>query len=80
MKFIGHPIFGDTVYGGDIKYAKSFHMKYTKLVHRLYKMMPRVALHAKTLEIIHPHTEKKMIFEAPLPIDFIQTLDILKNE
>ena len=80
MKYIGHPIFGDTAYSGGIKYAKSFHMKYTKLIHRINKIIPRVALHAKTLEIIHPSTEKKMVFDAPLPIDFMQTLDILKNE
>ena len=52
MKYIGHPIFGDTAYGGGIKYAKSFHMKYTKLVNRLDKIISRLALHAKTLEFI----------------------------
>ena len=55
-------------------------MKYTKLIHQINKIIPRVALHAKTLKIIHPSTEKKMVFDAPLPIDFIQTLDILKND
>ena len=80
MKFIGHPIFGDVAYGGGIKYAKSFHMKYTKLMHRIDKIISRVALHAKTLEIVHPSTKTKMVFDAPLPKDFIQILDILKNE
>ena len=80
MKSIGHPIFGDTLYGGGAKHAKSFHMKYSKLINRLIKIIPRAALHAKTLSIFHPETEEKMIFEAPLPIDFTKILEILKND
>ena len=80
MKYIGHPIFGDTLYGGGIKYAKSFHMKYTKLVNRINKIISRVALHAKTIQINHPSTGKNIAFDAPLPIDFIRVLDILENE
>ena len=55
-------------------------MKYTKLVNRINKIISRVALHAKTLQIIHPSTGKKIAFDAPLPIDFIRVLDILENE
>ena len=79
MKFISHPIFGDVVYGGGSKYAKSFHVKYTKLIHRLMKTLSRVALHARRIEFSHPITDKKMRFTAPIPADFKGAMEILKN-
>ena len=80
MKSIGHPIFNDSAYGGGAKYAKSFHIKYTQLINRLLKTIPRVALHARKIEILHPESEKWMCFEAPLPLDLTIALEILKNE
>ena len=80
LKSICHPIFGDETYGGGVKYAKSFHVKYTQLIKRLMRTIQRVALHARKLEIIHPETGDKMSFEAPLPIDFKTALDCLENE
>ena len=79
LKFISHPIFGDTVYGGGATYAKSFHVKYTQVINRLLKTIPRVALHAKKLEISHPITGKKMSFSAPIPTDFKTAIEILRN-
>ena len=80
MKSIGHPIFNDSAYGGGAKYAKSFHIKYTQLINRLLKTIPRVSLHARKIEILHPESEKWMCFEAPLPLDLIRALEILKSE
>jgi len=79
LKFISHPIFGDVVYGGGATYAKSFHVKYTQVINRLLKTIPRVALHAKKLEISHPITGKKMSFSAPIPTDFKTAIEILRN-
>ncbi len=55
---MGHPIIGDDKYGG--KYRD--HSK------------TRLALHAFSLEIEHPHTHKKVKFEIPLPSEFNQLL------
>ena len=79
LKHIGHPIFGDTNYGGGIKNAKSFHIKYTQIINRLYKVISRVSLHARSIEIKHPKTKKNMNFIAPIPKDFIDAINILKN-
>ena len=43
------------------------------------KTVNRVALHAHSLEILHPTTKKKMLFKAELPQDLQQALEILKN-
>ena len=80
LKSIGHPIFCDETYGGGKKYAKSFHAKYSQLLNRLSKKINRVALHAHKLEISHPKTNKIMLFQAPIPEDLYQAIDILKNE
>ncbi len=54
MKYLGHPILGDLVYGEPITDKK---------------IKPRLYLHAKTLEIVLPSGEKK-VFTAPLPQEF----------
>ena len=79
MKSINHPIFGDDSYGGGAKYAKSFHVKHTQLINLILKTIPRFALHARSLEIIHPATGEKMHFKAPIPADFKTAMEILKN-
>ena len=80
LKSIGHPIFHDDAYGGGAKNARSFHVKYTQIINRLFKTVNRVALHAHRLEILHPETEKTMAFEAVLPQDLQSALEMLKNE
>ena len=80
LKSIGHPIFSDNAYKGGASYARSFHVKYNKLINRLLKIITRVALHAHSIEIIHPETNKKMEFNAPLPQDLQLAIEILKNE
>ena len=40
-------------------------------------VLRRHALHAAKLEFDHPKTGHRMSFEAPLPADLQQTLDIL---
>ena len=79
LKSIGHPIFCDDAYGGGAKYARSFHVKYTQIINRLIKTVNRVALHAHRLEISHPVTKKKMVFESVIPQDLQRALEILKN-
>jgi len=79
LKSIGHPILADDMYGGGKKMSKSFHVKYTQILNRLFKNMNRVALHAEKLEITHPRTGNKMRFQAPIPDDMQNALNLLRN-
>ena len=79
LKSISHPIFGDTAYGGGVKNIKSFHIKYSQILNRLFKAIPRLALHARQLDICHPKTGKRMSFTAPFPSDYKTAIKILQN-
>ena len=79
MKSIGHPIVSDETYSGGSKMIRSFHVKYTKLLKNLLSSINRVALHAESIEVVHPSTNKKVIFEADFPDDFIKAVEIIKD-
>jgi len=76
MSYIKHPIVGDEMYGGKIVYRWQIEDKQAQPEEPL---MARPALHAWQLELIHPTTNKKMAFEAPLPGDFQQMLEELRK-
>ena len=69
LSSVGKPVFGDPEYGGrQMKYGiESTKMK--ARVNNLLKIMPRQALHAKTLGFIHPKTNKFVHFDSELPED-----------
>ncbi len=75
MKYLGHPIFNDATYGGDEIKKGTIFTKYKQFVQNCFKMIPRQALHAKTLGFIHPVSKKKMEFECELPEDFQSVLE-----
>ena len=79
MKFIGHPIFNDNRYGGDKILKGTIFNKYKQFVQNCFKILPRQALHAKTLGFLHPKSNKEMSFESDLPDDFTKCLDKWKN-
>lgn len=70
MKYHGHPLFNDSKYGGDKIRKGTIYTKYRQFVENCFKILPRQALHAKSLGFVHPRTGEKMYFEAPLPEDF----------
>ena len=70
MKFIGHPIFNDATYGGNEALKGTIFSKYKQFVDNCFKIIPRQALHAKTLGFIHPATKEFMTFDSELPEDF----------
>ena len=74
MSNMGHPIFADGHYGGDKIMKGTVFSKYKQFVFNCFKMMPRQALHARSLGFIHPTTGKEMIFHADLPADFAEVL------
>lgn len=79
MKHIGHPIFNDIRYGGDKILKGTIFNKYKQFVDNCFKIMPRQALHAKTLGFSHPSNNKKMRFEIDLPEDFNSCLEKWKK-
>lgn len=75
MKHIGHTLFNDKTYGGDRVLKGTVFSKYKAFVENCFDMLPRQALHAKTLGFIHPATGEHMHFEAPLPADMAQVIE-----
>ena len=79
MKHKGHPIFGDTKYGGDRIVKGTVFGKYKQFVHNSFAVCPRQALHARTLGFEHPHTGERLLFEEPMPDDMKNVMDRWRN-
>jgi len=75
MKYLGHPIFNDETYGGNKVIKGTVFTKYKQFVDNCFKIMPRQALHAKTLGFIHPATKQFMQFDSELPADFKEVME-----
>jgi len=75
MKHIGHTLFNDAHYGGNKILKGVVFSKYKQFVENCFKLMPRQALHAKTLGFEHPVTGEPMYFDSELPADFSSVLD-----
>lgn len=79
LKFLGHPLFNDAMYGGDkIRKGTQF-SKYKAFIENCFQLMPRQALHAMSLGFVHPITQQRMYFEVPLPEDFNAVLEKWEN-
>ncbi len=75
MKFLGHPIFNDEMYGGNKVVKGTVFSKYKQFVDNCFKIIPRQALHAKTLGFIHPTSKKFIQFDSELPDDFREVME-----
>ncbi|MBQ9805797.1 MAG: RluA family pseudouridine synthase [Clostridia bacterium] len=64
---IGHPLLGDSVYGGA---NTQFEAKHKKLI-------TGQALHAKELEFVHPKNKELVRFSSPLPENMKKIVEIL---
>lgn len=74
-----HPVLGDQTYNGHHKQIIKLNQKDRVLGLQLLKMMPRQALHARTLGFVHPETGQEMIFNSELPEDMQQVIDFLEK-
>ncbi len=79
MKHIGHPLFNDQVYGGDKILRGTTFSKYKQFVQNCFKLLPRQALHAKTLRFEHPLTGESMMFDSELPEDMATVIEKWEN-
>lgn len=79
MKYLGHPLFNDAMYGGNEVLKGTTFSKYKQFVENCFKIIPRQALHAKTLGFVHPVKGTFMQFDSELPTDFVEVLDKWEN-
>jgi len=80
LKHIGHPLFNDATYGGDRILRGNPVGSYKAFVENAFKLLPRQALHAKSLGFIHPRTRAWLQFDSDLPDDFQAALDKWRNK
>ncbi|WP_445735457.1 RluA family pseudouridine synthase [Mariniflexile sp.] len=79
MKHIGHTLFNDERYGGEKVLKGTTFTKYKQFVDNCFKVLPRQALHAKTLGFKHPKTGEFMSFNTPIPDDMVQCIEKWRN-
>lgn len=69
MRHIGHPLFNDARYGGDRILKGTTFNKYKQFIENCFSLLPRQALHARSLGFVHPSTGREVMFESELPDD-----------
>lgn len=79
MSHINHPIFGDPTYGGRVIVYGNSLPKMKSRVHNLLEIMPRQALHAKTLGFFHPVKKEKVFIDSELPADMQTLIEKLRS-
>ncbi|CCH00603.1 pseudouridine synthase, RluA family [Fibrella aestuarina BUZ 2] len=75
FRHIGHPLFNDAMYGGDRILRGSVNGSFKAFVGNAFALLPRQALHARSLGFTHPRTGERLQFDSPLPADFQAALD-----
>ncbi|MDP6166201.1 MAG: 23S rRNA pseudouridine(1911/1915/1917) synthase RluD [Gammaproteobacteria bacterium] len=76
MAHIGYPLLGDPLYGGRQRLPKGCDEDFLDCL----RAFRRQALHAKRLELTHPHTQQDMEWEVPLPDDMQELLVELERD
>lgn len=76
MAHIHYPLLGDPVYGGRLRVPPACTEALSELLHRFR----RQALHAERLALVHPFTNEEMEWQAGLPDDMLELLDVLRQD
>ncbi len=79
LKHIGHPLFNDSEYGGNKILKGTRFSKYKQFIDNCFKIIPRQALHAKTLSFTHPATGENVSFKSELPDDMKEIIEKWRN-
>lgn len=79
FSYIKHPLFNDDEYGGDRILKGTTFSKYQQFVKNCFKILPRQALHAKSLAFDHPVTGKRLSFDSELPDDMKHLIEKWRN-
>ena len=75
FSYIKHPLFNDDEYGGDRILKGTTFTKYHQFVRNCFSILPRQALHAKSLSFDHPVTGERLSFDSELPEDMRKVAD-----
>jgi len=75
MKYIGHTLFNDERYGGNKILKGTVYSKYKQFVENCFHMLPRQALHARTLGFSHPKTKENIMFDSEIPDDMNSVIE-----
>ncbi|TNG95817.1 23S rRNA pseudouridine(1911/1915/1917) synthase RluD [Pasteurellaceae bacterium USgator11] len=76
MAHIAHPLLGDQAYGGRPRPPKGASEEFLTVL----RHFQRQALHAVMLRLEHPISGEVMEWHAPLPEDFVELVDALKQD
>ena len=79
MKHLGHTLFNDARYGGNAILKGTNFTKYRQFIENCFTLLPRQALHAKTLEFDHPKSGKRLKFDSELPNDINLVIEKWRN-
>ena len=79
LSHIHHPVFGDPTYNGRrIMWGPRTPHQRAEVQH-LLKLMPRQALHAKTIGFVHPTLQERLFFDSELPPDMAGVVSTLSD-
>jgi len=76
LSYIKHPVVADDMYGGKLVYPWQIKDQQPAAQDPIIN---RCALHAHSIEFKHPETDQLVKFEAPLPKDMQNMLDLLRE-
>ena len=79
LSYIRHPLFNDMEYGGDRILKGTTFTKYQQFVRNCFEILPRQALHARSLAFDHPVTGERLSFESDLPADMKAVIEKWRN-
>ena len=79
FRYIKHPLFNDETYGGNIIMKGTTFTKYKQFIQNCFKILPRQALHARSLGFTHPVSGEQLNFDSELPDDFQAVIDKWEN-
>jgi len=79
MKYLGHPLFGDSDYGGDKILKGSKRGDYITFAQEVLAMASRPMLHALSLGFYHPRTQQWVEFTAQIPEDMLTVIEKWKT-
>ena len=78
--FMGHPIISDNKYSGGENKVKGFLPEVSKELKSILQIFNRQALHAYSIEFIHPKTKEIVKYISPLPNDFKDAIAMLNEK
>jgi 23S rRNA pseudouridine1911/1915/1917 synthase len=75
FQHIRHPLFGDETYGGNVILKGTTFSKYKQFVNNCFEILPRQALHARSLAFKHPSTGEWIEFQSEPPEDMATVIE-----